>query len=798
MTAANVAAKPTQATEPLDVARNYLARGWAVIPVPHRAKNPGFAGWQQLRLNEDDLPVYFNGRPQNIGVLLGEPSGGLVDIDLDHPRAVELAPDFLPPTGAIFGRAGKPRSHWLYRTPKPTQTKKHNSKSAGMLVEVRSTGQQTVFPPSTHVSGDAIVWVNAAAEPTLVTPEILLHAVQRLVDAVRSELGEFPQRVTTGFTAQPTRHATDNSQQSPGRLELSVSAMLRMQMNDHHDGSRRLYAAACRAVEHDLTDADALAAMRRYAVHQPFPREWSDKEILQRIRDAEQVCRRGKAFAGDSEMSVALGGHDPDSRRLVLSPKRTVPTAAAYVREFHTHRDGRTLHNIDGTFYQWKQNRFVAVADESLKQQLLSWLHQALRYVANRRTGTLELMDFESNPATVKAACETLRSFVHLAIPPLAPCWLSNDPQKPPAHEMLPCPSSLLHLPTMTRMESTPDFFTTTALDWDPDPGAPHPQAWRDFLHQLFRDDVESVELLQEWFGYCLTPDTSQQKMLLIVGPKRSGKGTIGRVLTQLLGMGSTCGPTTASLGTQFGLQPLIGKTLALVSDARFRGENLGTVIERLLCISGEDTLTIDRKHRTCVTQKLTTRFLFLTNELPQLSDASGALASRFLLLRLTESYLGQEDRGLTERLLRELPGILNWAIAGWSRLHQRGHFVLPSKVADVAEDMSRSSSPVAAFVREECDVAPGRRATVDDLHHAWNCWCDREGCQSARTKSAFGRELKAAVAGIECRRSTGQERFYEGIALKGSSAMSNQNGLERQEGSFVTDCRGLSRQFPL
>lgn len=70
-------------------AQRYLERGWSVIPVPHRSKNPGFKRWEQMRLTCDELDQHFNGRPQNISVLLGEPSGWLIDVDLDHPRAVD-------------------------------------------------------------------------------------------------------------------------------------------------------------------------------------------------------------------------------------------------------------------------------------------------------------------------------------------------------------------------------------------------------------------------------------------------------------------------------------------------------------------------------------------------------------------------------------------------------------------------------------------------------------------------------------------------------------------------------------
>ena len=57
-------------------------------------------------------------------------------------------------------------------------------------------------------------------------------------------------------------------------------------------------------------------------------------------------------------------------------------------------------------------------------------------------------------------------------------------------------------------------------------------------------------------------------------------------------------------------------------------------VVERLLSVSGEDSLTIDRKYREPWTGRLPTRFVVMTNELPRLSDSSGALASRFIVFR--------------------------------------------------------------------------------------------------------------------------------------------------------------------
>ena len=87
----------------------WIRQGREPIPVPYRSKAPTLKGWQTLRITEDSLHNYFHGALQNIGLLLGEPSGGLVDIDLDCAEAVASARYFFPDTKS-FGRKSNPNS----------------------------------------------------------------------------------------------------------------------------------------------------------------------------------------------------------------------------------------------------------------------------------------------------------------------------------------------------------------------------------------------------------------------------------------------------------------------------------------------------------------------------------------------------------------------------------------------------------------------------------------------------------------------------------------------------------------
>ena len=180
-TAARGAESSAHDDSALEAARSYVRRGWSPIAVPHRAKAPSIRGWQDLRLTNNDLSKHFDGEPKNVGVLLGVPSGNLVDLDLDSAEAVADAKIAAPPTNAIFGRKGKPSSHRLYRCsdPSPKTTRFVDPVDGEAICEIRSTGSQTLFPPSVHPSGDQVTW-ESDGEPGVVTAAELENAARAI------------------------------------------------------------------------------------------------------------------------------------------------------------------------------------------------------------------------------------------------------------------------------------------------------------------------------------------------------------------------------------------------------------------------------------------------------------------------------------------------------------------------------------------------------------------------------------------------------------------------------------------
>jgi hypothetical protein len=164
----------------LDAARGILGRDIQPVPVPHKSKAPVLKGWTALTITADTLGDYFNGAPQNVGMLNGAASGNLATVDLDTREAHRAAAGFLPETGLKSGRAKRPASHWHYRADMPVKTIRFDDpllssdKPGHRLLELLGAGSQVVVY-GTHPSGDTYRF-DDDGEPALITTAALRRA----------------------------------------------------------------------------------------------------------------------------------------------------------------------------------------------------------------------------------------------------------------------------------------------------------------------------------------------------------------------------------------------------------------------------------------------------------------------------------------------------------------------------------------------------------------------------------------------------------------------------------------------
>jgi putative DNA primase/helicase len=482
---------------------------------------------------------------------------------------------------------------------------------------------------------------------------------------------------------------------------------------------------------------------------------------------------------GTVEAIIAASAADIPTTEL---PAPTAPLAVArvLVAEYETD-DGLTLRWWRGDWLYYTGTHWAPHDPDRLIQGIYEKTEHEW-YWTKDRNGNDVLKPWNPTPAKVNAVADALVAVTLLDRDVEPPQWLDGDMGGDSAAGVISLENGLLDVRTRELHPHTLEHFTTWSLGFTFGEHAPEPTRWLTFLQELWRTDQEAIKLLQEWFGYLISGRTDLQKILMMIGPPRGGKGITFWVAEQLLGKVNTCAPTLAALGQNFGLQSFIGKTAALITDARLgngqgvRGDTRA-ITERLLSISGEDPLSVPRKNRVDWTGHLQTRIMIASNEVPRLADASGALVSRMLLLPLTESFLGREDPDLRETLSVELGGIFAWALDGLARLDaQGGHFTVLASGREemaLAEDLA---SPTKAFVEDRCVSGVGAQVLKDDLYHEWQKWSWDAGHEPG-SKAVFVRNLRAAVRGVrDLRPRTSGDiprpRWLQGIGLRAVSTV--------------------------
>ena len=177
-------------------------------------------------------------------------------------------------------------------------------------------------------------------------------------------------------------------------------------------------------------------------------------------------------------------------------------------------------------FYQWDGKSWPAVEDAVLRSRIYRWFER--RWYVDETTKKPIKRAFAPTMRKAADLLDALKAVTIVPTPTPTPSWFGAGDL--PADELIACENGLIHWPTRTLRAQSPRFYVHHAVPFAFDPTAAAPSRWTRFLDELWGKDKESIECLQEMFGYLVSGDTTQQKMFMLVGPKRGGKGTIGRV----------------------------------------------------------------------------------------------------------------------------------------------------------------------------------------------------------------------------------------------------------------------------
>lgn len=286
----------------------------------------------------------------------------------------------------------------------------------------------------------------------------------------------------------------------------------------------------------------------------------------------------------------------------------------------------------------------------------------------------------------------------------------------------------------------------TLAVEYSPSAKAP---TWERWLSSIFDGETERVQLLQELMGWCLVRDSlGIEKAALLIGPPRSGKGTIIRVIQGLLGAaaGSLSLP---QLGDGKTLSGMRGCTVAIDSDATGPSRQeasawLGTFKR----VTANEQIPVRLLYQQTPWQgALNCKILCAANRIPSCFDDSGAMATRWIPLVFDKSYLGREDPTLAASLIKELPGIAVWALEGLARLAANRRFTMPPSSLDKLDAMIVRSSPLTEFVDDCLTIGRGARVSDAAVWDAYHLWAIQRG-QDAMKRGDFLNSLADTLQG--------------------------------------------------
>jgi putative DNA primase/helicase len=304
--------------------------------------------------------------------------------------------------------------------------------------------------------------------------------------------------------------------------------------------------------------------------------------------------------------------------------------------------------------------------------------------------------------------------------------------------------------------EHKPEDYVTSALPYAYDPEA----ACEVFRAVLGNVAPDAVEFLQEFAGYCLTPDTSLETALWFKGPRGSGKSTVIEGLVAMLGDKHGVLGLGEIESSPFALSRIPGKTLLVSTEQPSSYLRSTHVIDAL--ISGE-SIIMDRKHRDAEEVTPTAKIVWAMNEAPRIANTTSGIFRRVKIVEFP-ALEGERDPDVKEYVKSEGAGILNWALAGLERLRERGEFKFPPSVVAATAEFEKSNDLPAQFIEEECVLSPEFDVASNMLYSRYKGWCEDNG-HRPMSNNRIGEEWKRL--GFTRYKGTGGRRFWKGLRTR-------------------------------
>lgn len=455
----------------------------------------------------------------------------------------------------------------------------------------------------------------------------------------------------------------------------------------------------------------------------------------------------------------------------ILEDDDSTTVATAFLAGQYSQNKVLTLRNYKGQWMFFRSGRYVKVDPDTLRGEIYSYLEDKTHKKVGAK-GEIIYAQFRLTRGKVTDIIDACNQWC--TVTGDLPQWLDGKGHLEPRNSVV-FENGILDLSRYFKGESCvlkpdPRYFCLNAVPYDFDPELTAEDIIQ-YFNMIFNGRQDCIDLLQEWFGYHLTLDMSFEKMMILRGPPRSGKGTILGIIMAMLGDDQIVSTELSALATDFGYEPLMGKAAAFLPDAKVGWKrNIGAATEKLLQVIGGDPVGVNAKFKNVQgAVRLTCKFTMAVNIMPEIPDGARALESRLNILSFPNSYVGKEDWGLKRRLAKSAHKLVPWALEGLKRLRRRGEFTLPESSQHEFETFRITANAMSQFISECCIIsgANGDMVGVQGLYELWDNWC--KACGRDRTsRPHFGQLLNLSAPGVKrARVREGTERVYKYTGLR-------------------------------
>lgn len=689
--------RAAMASELLQAALGYAARGWKVFPCAPCAKTPATAhGVLDATSDPEQIRRWWAAQPAaNIGLACG-PSG-LYVVDVDAGRDGFATWDRLKREHGIddytiTSLTGGGGLHLVYAAPAGVALQNTTGK-LGPGVDTRANGGYVVAPPSMHPSGSLYTWDDRLSPDRLAPAPLPAALLALLREAARP-------------APAPARHRAGSNGYAAAALRAELETLARAAEGARNDRLNRAAFALGQLVGGgELGRAEVEAALAAAAVSIGLGAREAEKTIQSGLDAGGREPRRGPEPRGNGHEPRG-DGPEPESGPSAGRPqgsaapakqvKRVVPTDDELAQRWIDDHPN-TAYGL-GEFRRYADGVWPELSGDAVKQEVKLILQTAK---AERVRPTARLLASVLELGRVEVAVPVER-------------WDAD-------RDVLVLANGVLQIPSRTLRPHSPDDYATTRLPFAYDPGAAAP-GWQKVLARC----PAGVEpFLQEFAGYALTTDTRHELAVWFQGEPGSGKSTF------LAGLLAMLGDRAGLLGlaeierSRFSLAGLPGRTLVLSTEQP--ADYLATTYILNAIISGEP-VTVDRKFRDPVTIVPRCKVAWAMNELPRVGTGASGLFRRVKIVQFSAIPEAERDPNIKEQVKQEGPGILNWALDGLERLRKRDRFEIPRDIEETTAHFRGVNDVPALFVAEMCIIGPEYRAQGQKLYSAYRDWCFENG----------------------------------------------------------------------